>query len=226
MIGTVPARYRVLKEKKQNKQNSYWYNPLHQIFIRHVRTLLREDIKVLIGDNLAAHLSPYVLRMCSEYNIWLIFLPENSTHLLQPLDVAVFAPIKRWWRTLLYSWKEECFQKGTVYATIPKDIFPSLLKKLLEKDYSNSIISGFESCGLFPFSLEKALKKLPKEDWEVESHIQQQLLNQLSSMRYNQPTQKQASRPKKRIGSLPGPSTHASLTSKTSCACLGTPRRR
>jgi hypothetical protein len=34
-----------------------------------VRTLPRDAVKVLLGDNLAAHLSPYVLKMCEVYNI-------------------------------------------------------------------------------------------------------------------------------------------------------------
>jgi hypothetical protein len=76
-----------------------------QVFIPHIRTMPLEDIKVLLGDNLAAHLSPYVLKMCERYNIRFVFLPENSTHILQPLDVAVFAPMNRYWREILSSWK-------------------------------------------------------------------------------------------------------------------------
>jgi hypothetical protein len=34
-----------------------------------VRTLPRDAVKVLLGDNLAAHLSPYVLKMCEVYII-------------------------------------------------------------------------------------------------------------------------------------------------------------
>jgi hypothetical protein len=30
-----------------------------------------------------------------------IFLPKNSTHLMQPLDFAIFAPMKRRWREVL-----------------------------------------------------------------------------------------------------------------------------
>jgi hypothetical protein len=44
-------------------------------------------VKVLIGDNLAAHMSPTVTCLCQENNIRFIFLPENSTHLLQPPDL-------------------------------------------------------------------------------------------------------------------------------------------
>jgi hypothetical protein len=51
-----------------------------------------------------------------------VFLPENSTHMLQPLDVSVFAPMKKKWRQVLAEWKEECVAKGINYATIPKTV--------------------------------------------------------------------------------------------------------
>lgn len=40
-----------------------------QVFLKHVKTLPKDDIKVLIGDNLAAHLSPYVTELCAKHNI-------------------------------------------------------------------------------------------------------------------------------------------------------------
>ncbi len=54
-----------------------------------------EDVKVLLGDNLAAHLSPDILKLFHQHNIRFCFLPENSTCLMQPLDVGVFKPMKR-----------------------------------------------------------------------------------------------------------------------------------
>jgi hypothetical protein len=41
---------------------------------------------------------------------------------MQPLDVAVFAPMKRRWRDLLCVWKDECAASGDNYATIPKQV--------------------------------------------------------------------------------------------------------
>jgi hypothetical protein len=76
----------------------------------------------LLGDNLAAHLSPVVIELCKKHNVRFIFLPENSTHLLQPLDVAVFGPMKRRWREVLARWKEECVRDGRNFATIPKQV--------------------------------------------------------------------------------------------------------
>jgi hypothetical protein len=169
-----------------------------QVFIKHIRHLPKEDIKVIIGDNLAAHLSPYVTMLCELHNVRFCFLPENSTHLLQPLDVAVFGPMKRHWRKILSDWKDECMKTGQNSATLPKQVFPTLLKKLMEKDYSEAIRSGFESCGLFPLNPKKGLDKLPKENREVETLVQRQLLEKLSSMRYDQPANKHANRPKKK----------------------------
>jgi len=167
-------------------------------------------MKVLIGDNLGAHMSPAVLALCEKHNIRYIFLPENSTHIMQPLDVSVFGPMKRHWReNVLSAWKDECERKGENFATIPKQVFPTLLKELLtSKDYGPAIQIGFETTGLYPFSMEKALSKLPEEVEErgVESEVQQRLLQTLSNMRYNALANKAAARPKRNQRLPPGAS--------------------
>ena len=92
-----------------------------EIFLPHATLLAGE--KVLIGDNLASHFSEEVLRACEEHNIKFISLLPNATHLLQPLDVAVFGPLKRVWKGILAEWRKETRHRGTA----PKDIFPLLL---------------------------------------------------------------------------------------------------
>ena len=62
--------------------------------------------KVLIGDNLSSHLSLEVISACEENDISFIFLPPNSTHLCQPLDVSFFRPLKIAWRQILERWKK------------------------------------------------------------------------------------------------------------------------
>ena len=169
-----------------------------QVFLAHIRTLPREDIKVIIGDNLSSHLSPYVTMLCELHNIRFIFLPENSTHIMQPLDVAVFAPMKDKWKQVLRGWKLECDQNDTSYATLPKKVFPSLLKATLEKDYSESIRSGFEATGLYPVSLDRALGKFPAERPNVDDQIQEQLLERLNALRYNPRPNAQTTRARKK----------------------------
>lgn len=161
------------------------------------RSLERDSVKVLIGDNLAAHLSPYVISMCELHNVRFIFLPENSTHLLQPLDVSVFAPLKKAWREILTRWKNDCRAMGEEYGTLPKKIFPVLLNQLMQRDFHTAIVSGFEATGIFPFSVERAVHRLPQESADVESDVQRQLIRQLEMMRYGPVTQARAPRPKK-----------------------------
>jgi hypothetical protein len=57
-----------------------------------------EKPKVLIGDNLASHLTISVIQECNNKEIRLVLLPPNTTHTLQPLDVAHFRPLKGSWR--------------------------------------------------------------------------------------------------------------------------------
>ncbi|KAG5865878.1 hypothetical protein JTB14_034855 [Gonioctena quinquepunctata] len=113
--------------------------------------------KVIIRDNLGSHLFYKVIEACEENNISFPFLPKNSTHLCQPLDVTILRPIKISWRKVLTDWK--LHNKGV----IPKLVFPSLLKKMLancSEKISANILSGFEATGISPYNLEKVLTKM------------------------------------------------------------------
>ena len=78
----------------------------------------------------------------------------------------------------------------------------------MDKDYGPSIRSGFETTGIHPISVERALAKLPKEvdAAAVESAVQLQFVQTLEAMRYHGPTNKAAARPKKNEKLPPGAS--------------------
>lgn len=119
--------------------------------------------KALLGDNLASHLTIPVIQKCLEHDIRFVFLPPNSTHLTQPLDVAVFAPMKKKWREQLKKWKTR--NKGTMR----KDVFPRLLRKSIEslqEKLSDNIIAGFRGTGIFPLDRQQVLKRLPSDTVE------------------------------------------------------------
>jgi hypothetical protein len=98
----------------------------------------KEEIKAIIGDNLGSHISLHVMGLCREHNIRFIFLPANSTHLTQPLDVAVFAPMKKQWRVELNKYKDYCVAKNIRNVTIPKERFGGLLKDMLDNNRVNN----------------------------------------------------------------------------------------
>ena len=122
-----------------------------------------EGKKLLIGDNLSSHLSVEVVRKCELNQILFVFLPPNSTHILQPLDVSFFRPIKKAWRKILEDKKRSCRGKP---CSLAKDSFPLLLKSLYKEVYTNAasnIKAGFEKCGLFPLNVRKPLAMLPHD---------------------------------------------------------------
>ena len=84
-------------------------------------------------------------------------MPANTTHLCQKLDVAVFGPVKRFWRRILDKWRKDTRRKGT----IPKTQFPGLLKKLCETFSSHNLKSGFRATWIFPVDRNQVLKRLP-----------------------------------------------------------------
>ena len=53
------------------------------------------------GAKLESHFSPEVINACQENNVYFTTLPPNSTHLTQPLDLAVFRPMKMKWAKIL-----------------------------------------------------------------------------------------------------------------------------
>jgi len=63
-----------------------------------------------LGDNLPSHINYKIVEICEKNNIRMVFLPPNSTHFLQPLDVSVFGPMKREWRKILTEWEEDPYR--------------------------------------------------------------------------------------------------------------------
>lgn len=146
--------------------------------------------KVLIGDNLQSHLSLEAIELCMKYNIRFVFLPKNSTHLTQPLDVCFFRPLKAGWRKVLTKWKQG---PGMKEASLPKTVFPSLLLKLykeIETNSSNNIKSGFSKAGIIPLNRNQVLKMLPQDpqldEENMERSVDGSFLHILRQMRYDE----------------------------------------
>lgn len=82
----------------------------------------------MIGDKLASHFSDRVLEPYALHDIAFVCLPSNSTHIWQRLDVSFFRPMKTAWRKVLTEFQ----MKHPKVTSVPKDQFPSLLKKCLD----------------------------------------------------------------------------------------------
>ena len=101
---------------------------------------------LLIYDGHMSHISLEVVDVAIKNQVHLLCLPPHCSHLLQPLDVGVFKPLKDQWRKLVKDWYKESRMK-----TIDKGQFSKLLAKLYTMLKPQSAVSGFAKCGIYPF---------------------------------------------------------------------------
>ncbi|XP_064090903.1 uncharacterized protein LOC135204676 isoform X2 [Macrobrachium nipponense] len=113
--------------------------------------LVKKNIRrpvLLILDGSLTHLNLDTLRFARDKKILIYYLPPYSSHVMQPLDVSVFKPLKAEYR--------RAYDKvwGKLSAVdMPKKHFPYvLLKAIKEGNITENIIRGFRSTGLVPFN--------------------------------------------------------------------------
>ena len=75
-----------------------WFEKL---FLPSVRHLTSTAPVILFFDGHHSHMSIHLVELARSSNVHLFCLPPHTTHLLQPLDVAVFGPVKNAWRIVL-----------------------------------------------------------------------------------------------------------------------------
>ena len=177
------------KGTRYNATSTGWFDMavfedwFEKLFLPEVRRI--PGTKVLIGDNLASHISTNVIELCTLNDVAFVCLPPNSTHVLQPLDVSVYGPLKNHWRKLL----RELLDKDPNFKALNKPKFPALLKRLTEMmDYKSLLPKGFEKCGIFPISCDKPFSRIPDKQFSADqmtSAIDQSLLETLEVRRFN-----------------------------------------
>lgn len=72
---------------------------------------------ILFIDGHVSHLTLHTSKFCDEKGIILIALFPNATHLIQPMDVAVFRTLKAGWRQKIYQWRLENISNPVVKKT-------------------------------------------------------------------------------------------------------------
>ncbi|XP_044003732.1 MFS-type transporter clz9-like [Aphidius gifuensis] len=105
---------------------------------------------ILYIDGHTSHMTLELSKFCKKKNIILIALHPNATHIIQPLDVAFFLPMKKVWKEVVRDWRAE--NDG---ASLKQEIYSGLLKQAIEKfDVQSILSSGFRASGLYPFSAD------------------------------------------------------------------------
>ncbi|RYO82061.1 hypothetical protein DL762_006793 [Monosporascus cannonballus] len=127
---------------------------LREVFIPHTKPQDPDEWRLLVIDGHNSHTTEEFMWMCLQNKIYIIFLPAHASHVFQPLDVGVFATLKRRYR---YWFRERCYGRASE-ATDKTDFLWAFAKAWEEVMMTSEyIMKGWEATGLRPINKRKVL---------------------------------------------------------------------
>jgi hypothetical protein len=111
--------------------------------------------RLLIIDGHESHHSVDFELFCREHNIITLCMPPHSSHLLQPLDVGCFSPLKR-----AYSSQVERWMRAHCTHVAKEDFLRSFHAAYSSVFTPENIKGGFRGAGLIPLDPEAVISKL------------------------------------------------------------------
>jgi DDE superfamily endonuclease len=153
--------------KKEWMKNIVAYNPLSHItmshngwtdntiglewftkcFIPETAVTLHSEYRLMVFDGHASHISSNVIRLCVANKIVLLYLPPHTTHLLQPLDIGLFAPLAVHYKSTI---RDTC--KFGYNFSVDKLVFLDCYYKACNKAFTvTNIQKAWKKSGLHPF---------------------------------------------------------------------------
>ena len=116
-------------------------------FIHHAKCSSQSPVLLLL-DNHESHISLEGINLCKENGVSLLTIPPHCSHRLQPLDVAVYGPLKTHYNNACTSWLH-------TNAATPMTIFS--IAQCFGEAYPlacspRNIMSGFRATGIWPFN--------------------------------------------------------------------------
>ena len=116
-------------------------------------TTSRNDWRLLILDGHESHISTEFKVEYAVNKVFLLPLPPHSTHILQPLDIAVFSSLKTEYRATV----DMLALISNADAISKQDFLLSYHKARLVAICRKNCISGFRKTGLWPVDVSVPL---------------------------------------------------------------------
>ena len=126
-----------------------------QHFDQHSKTRTLGGYRLLVLDGHESHHSVEFELYCKENNIITLCMPPHSSHLLQPLDVGCFGPLKTAYGRQI----EKKIRAGTTHIT-KEDFFPAFHTAFKDAMTEQNVQGGFRGAGLVPMSPERVISQL------------------------------------------------------------------
>lgn len=140
-----PPNAMVTVSKNGWTNSEIFYNFFHHL----IKTLPSARPILLLMDSHVSHISPDTLTLASENDIIFLTFPSHTTNLLQPLDVAVFGPMKTLWKKEVKKLLQSCGYKPS-----RKDFMDTFSYVFLKSVTMANICSGFRKTGIYPYNKE------------------------------------------------------------------------
>ncbi|KFY31266.1 hypothetical protein V493_01258 [Pseudogymnoascus sp. VKM F-4281 (FW-2241)] len=118
-----------------------------------------DDTRLLVVDGHESHKTERFLTLAEEHNIIICCLPAHTTHLLQPLDVAVFKQCKHFHQKALDQ-AVRSYDYEYKLRTFLSDL-PQIRQRSLTV---HTIQSGWRNAGLYPYNPPLVIDKI-QETW-------------------------------------------------------------
>jgi hypothetical protein len=124
-------------------------------FERHTRSKTVGSKRLLVLDNHGSHTTPEFRSFCEDNNIVLLWMPPHSSHLLQPLDVGCFSPLKT-----AFSKQNQDLIRNHIFHIRKVDFLATFYTAFQASFTQENIKAGFRGSGLHPFDPEAVLSQL------------------------------------------------------------------
>jgi hypothetical protein len=139
--------------------NGWTNNKLGVEWLKHFNAYTKSRVigarRLLILDGHESHQSLEFQELCKENNIYTLCMPPHSSHLLQPLDVGCFSPLKR-----AYSREVESLIRHHINHITKLEFLPAF-KTAFDRSFTlANICSAFRGAGLVPLQPDTVLSKL------------------------------------------------------------------
>jgi hypothetical protein len=140
-------------------ENGWTNNELTLNWLKHFdeHTVRRTvgTVRLLILDGHESHHSIAFERYCKDHKIVTLCMPSHSSHLLQPLDVGCFAPLKK-----AYGRQAEVLMRNHINHITKTEFLPCFIAAFKASFSKSNIQGGFQGAGLVPFDPEAVISKL------------------------------------------------------------------
>ncbi|KFZ24776.1 hypothetical protein V502_00745 [Pseudogymnoascus sp. VKM F-4520 (FW-2644)] len=132
---------------------------LKRVFEPLTRTKANSQYRLLVCNGHNSYISRSFIAHCLQNRIVLLILPPHTSHLLQPLNVAIFGPLKKRLTAALSH-----LNQAQLVRIQKFEWMEAYIQAQLDVCNHQNIESAWRGAGLFPFNPQRALRTMVQED--------------------------------------------------------------